>query len=75
MGEKTMPITGGCLCGAVRYESSEQPSDSNYCHCGGSRGTCLKSSGAPVTAFRFTPGEPRFYKSAERVSARAVDCD
>ena len=65
MGEKTMPITGGCLCGAVHYESSEQPSDSNYCHCR----TCLKASGAPVTAavrfptqaFRFTQGEPTFF--------------
>ncbi len=25
MTDKAMPITGGCLCGAVRYESSETP--------------------------------------------------
>ncbi len=38
-GEK---ITDGCLCGAVRYESSEPPSDSNYCHCR----MCQRTSGA-----------------------------
>jgi len=25
MGEKTIPVTGGCLCGAIRYESTEPP--------------------------------------------------
>jgi hypothetical protein len=69
IGDKTLPITGGCLCGAVRYASSEQPSDSNYCHCQ----TCQKANGAPVTAavkfpiraFRFTQDEPTFFKSSE----------
>jgi hypothetical protein len=53
----------------VRYELSEQPTDINYCHCR----TCLKASGAPVTAavqfpaqaFRITQGEPTFFSSSE----------
>ena len=27
------PITGGCLCGAVRFELSEPPQLAGYCHC------------------------------------------
>ncbi len=68
MGDKTMPVTGGCLCGAVRYESSDPPYDVGYCHCR----MCQKAGGGPyslgafipATAFRFTRGEPKFYKSS-----------
>ena len=28
-----LPITGGCNCGAVRFEISEPFASSNYCHC------------------------------------------
>ena len=68
MGDKTMPVTGGCLCGAVRYESSEAPVDVSYCHCR----MCQRSSGNAFgmfasfrrDAFRFTRGEPKLYKSS-----------
>ena len=68
MSDKTMPVTGGCMCGAVRYEASEPPFDAHYCHCR----MCQKASAAPVMAhafvssdvFRFTQGEPKFYKSS-----------
>ncbi len=68
MGDKTMPVTGGCLCGAVRYESSESPVDVSYCHCR----MCQRSSGNAFgtfasfrrDAFRFTRGEPKLYKSS-----------
>ncbi len=33
MSDKTMPITGGCMCGAVRYEATEPPQEVGYCHC------------------------------------------
>ncbi|MEZ4308428.1 MAG: hypothetical protein R3F14_10330 [Polyangiaceae bacterium] len=28
-----LPASGGCQCGAVRYEITEAPVDANYCHC------------------------------------------
>ena len=27
------PISGGCLCGAVRFSLSERPTQAGYCHC------------------------------------------
>ena len=33
MAESTIPITGACLCGKVRFEVSEPFTDAHYCHC------------------------------------------
>jgi hypothetical protein len=33
MADKAMPITGGCLCGVVHYEASEEPTWVAHCHC------------------------------------------
>ncbi len=46
MTEKTMPVTGGCLCGAVRYEAIEPPHHAEYCHCN----TCKKARGGIFAA-------------------------
>ena len=43
----TTPHTGGCRCGAVRFEAAAQPHHISYCHCV----DCRKVSGAPVSAF------------------------
>jgi hypothetical protein len=40
-------LTGGCMCGSVRYELKSQPFDCGWCHCR----TCQLSSGAPAMAF------------------------
>ncbi|MBO6717086.1 MAG: GFA family protein [Rhizobiaceae bacterium] len=43
----TLPHTGGCRCGAVRFEASAAPHHVSYCHCA----DCRHASGAPVSAF------------------------
>lgn len=42
-----MALTGGCMCGAVRYALNSDPFDCGYCHCR----TCQLNSGAPAMAF------------------------
>ena len=58
-------LTGGCLCGAVRYTVSIPVTELRACHCT----HCQKTSGAagtvnaivPSEAFRITQGKPRRY--------------
>lgn len=60
----TIAFTGGCLCGAVRYESASAPVLGGHCHCV----DCRKSSGSghcshlgvPLDALTVT-GEMRFF--------------
>jgi hypothetical protein len=59
--------TGGCLCGAVRYESAGDAVFSLQCHCR----DCQRSSGTayiaamrvPADDFRITQGAPKRYIS------------
>lgn len=68
MSDKTLPVSGGCLCGAVRYEAGVPPERAHYCHCR----MCQKAFGNvfamfadfPTDEFRVTRGEPKFYKSS-----------
>jgi hypothetical protein len=61
-------LTGGCLCGSVRYELESEPYDSGWCHCR----TCQLFSGAPAMAFTCVPredfvwskGEPRWIETS-----------
>ncbi|WP_440981477.1 GFA family protein [Shinella sumterensis] len=39
--------TGGCRCGAIRFEANSKPFYGAYCHCS----DCRRASGAPVAAF------------------------
>jgi len=64
-----MTITGGCLCGQVRYQTSADPLWICHCHCG----MCRKQTGAPVATFvgfragtvRWTGKEPARYRSSK----------
>lgn len=63
----TRRLTGGCLCGAIRYEI-DHVFDVVYCHCR----NCRRGSGAPVMAaaavagdaFRVTRGMPAVYPTS-----------
>lgn len=46
-----MPIKGGCACGKVRYESTENEAGGGICHCD----DCRKSSGTGHSANAFVP--------------------
>jgi len=42
-----MPHSGGCFCGAVRFEVEGDPIHTSLCHCS----DCRRSAGAPVVAW------------------------
>ena len=72
-------IEGGCLCGAVRYRATGQPTASAVCHCR----SCRLASGAPSVAwtvfrasdFAFVRGEPtRFHSSPPVVRTFCGKC-
>jgi len=46
-----LPITGGCLCGSVKYEILAEPVGAGNCHCQ----SCQKSVGTAYTAVLFVP--------------------
>ncbi|MGE5659645.1 MAG: GFA family protein [Actinomycetota bacterium] len=46
-----IPFTGGCLCGAVRYECSAQPVSMGICHCR----DCQQATGSAFAAAMLVP--------------------
>jgi len=60
-----VPFTGGCACGAIRYECSAAPLQMWQCHCR----DCKRFTGSafaayvwvPTPALTFTKGEPKYY--------------
>ncbi|HEX5263876.1 MAG TPA: GFA family protein [Phenylobacterium sp.] len=67
--------TGGCLCGAVRYEAEGEPTLAGYCCCA----DCRKASGSgfipfigfPASAVRFS-GETATYASKAASGGEAL---
>ncbi len=59
-------FTGGCLCGAVRYESSSEPVIAGHCHCNDCRKTSGTGHGShigvPRAALQVT-GDVKFFEA------------
>jgi hypothetical protein len=62
---------GGCLCSAIRFRISGEPTYSSICHCA----TCRRASAAPTVAWltfdrgqvEILSGQPRTYRSSQGV--------
>jgi hypothetical protein len=70
MNEVELPLTGGCGCGAVRFEVDAPLASASYCHCT----RCQRRTGtaAAVTA-RVTPGSFKLVTGEEHVRAWAPE--
>jgi hypothetical protein len=61
----SIPLTGGCLCGGIRYEYEAAPLGLLYCHCK----DCQRCTGGPFAAvalimrdqLKITQGQTRSY--------------
>ncbi len=71
-----LPLKGGCICGAIRYECNAEPMMSALCHCR----QCQRSSGSaynplivvPKDALRLT-GAPRYRQYTADSGSTASD--
>lgn len=69
-------MQGGCLCGAVRYETASEPAFVGHCHCT----DCQKASGAghvtvvavPEAGLKFNGGEIKTYATKGDSGGEAV---
>ena len=71
MGDNPETVTGGCMCGAVRYETRGESFGVIHCHCQ----SCRKHNGAPVVTLagfkadqvKFSGDERKIYESSPGV--------
>jgi hypothetical protein len=65
-------LTGGCFCGAVRYEADGEPFERAVCWCEICRRT---TGGIAVAWFTVRPGELRFTQGAPTVYASSHEAE
>ncbi len=53
MSREAGPLTGGCLCGGVRYSADAEPVVQGVCHCT----DCQRQTGSPFTVFVGVPSD------------------
>lgn len=64
--EASLPLTGGCNCGAVRYEITEPLLGAGYCHCR----RCQRRTGTAASASAWSaPGSFRILAGGDRLRA------
>lgn len=64
MAERSGTLTGGCLCGAVRFEATGESFKVLHCHCR----SCRKTNGAPVvTLAGFKADQVRFSRDVRKI--------
>lgn len=74
-----MKISGGCYCGALKYEAKGEPMASFQCHCREcqfySGGGANYSMAMPIDGFHYTQGKPKeFTRSDLEVAATRAFC-
>jgi hypothetical protein len=61
-----LPLTGGCMCGGIRFEVTEQPGSAGYCHCT----RCRRRTGTAASiSTRIEPGSLRLVQGDELLKA------
>jgi hypothetical protein len=70
MPEPDLPLTGGCGCGAVRFEIDEALVGAGYCHCT----RCQRRTGtAAAASARLAPGSIRITAGEQALRAWAPE--
>jgi len=70
MSDGAKSYTGGCLCGALRYEAVGEPSLSGHCYCE----DCRKASGSGFVPFMGFPGSAvRFSGQSRKFTLKAAN--
>lgn len=65
----TVPFTGGCLCGSVRYECAAEPAMSGHCQCN----DCRRTSGSGHSSHLAVPEKAVSISGKASVYERRAD--